>query len=97
VLERASDLWKRRLGVLLVYLVGVSKRSVFGYHHGSGSQTCDLRKRVQRKGSRRPPWGICEEVWVRATVLAGLPSRLTCQYARGGGMHRCRNSHHRVW
>jgi hypothetical protein len=50
-----------------------------------GSQACDLRKCVQRTGSRRPPCGIREEVWVRATVLAGLPSRLTCQHARGGG------------
>jgi hypothetical protein len=84
--ERAFDLRKRRLEALLVYPMGVSKRCRFGSPQSFGSQVCDLRKRVQRTGLRRPPRGIGEEVWVRATVLARQLSRLTCQYGRGGGM-----------
>jgi hypothetical protein len=86
VRERASDLRKRGRRPF--------SYTWWGYRNGPflatimvlGSQACDLRKRVQRTGWRRPPCGIREEVWVRATVLAGLPWRLTCQYARGGGM-----------
>ena len=81
--EMAPDQRKRWSGVLLVYLIGVSKRPVLATILVLRPQACDLRKRVNQPGRCRSPWGIREEVWARATVLAGLPSRLTCRYARG--------------
>ena len=85
----------RKLSVgLALSCQGPSSDSRWGYpncrgwvsHHGLGPQACDLRKRVTRTGWWRGPCGIREEVWVRATVLAGLVRTLTRECAGDGGM-----------
>src|SRR5664280_1712664 len=41
--ERASELRKRGLEALIIYLAGVSKRCLFGDPQSFGSQACELR------------------------------------------------------